>query len=371
MPSPDPNASPTPAAPRHELRVLAGAQRGASLDLAAGRRWRIGGAWDCDVRLHGVAAAAEFELQADGVAWHALAEGLEVDGTPLPAGQSRRVPWLRPVVLDGTPLAVGPCGDAGWAALFDTTPKAAAAAPAAPPRPAASPRHPQRWGRWLVTGGAAVVAASLSMLALAVVITPAPPSLQQQAQRAEALLRSAGFTAVSVAAESGRVVVDGYFDTDAQRTRAEQLIASLGLQAQMRVWVNETVVRAVQDVYRVHGVQADVQAVGPGSLRVRTALADTSALPEVERSVRRDVQGLSRLDTANEPPPHRPSAVPALDDPGKRVAGIVAGAEPYVVTADGTRYFVGAMLPTGHRILAIAGTRVELEREGQLASLTF
>jgi type III secretion protein D len=209
------------------------------------------------------------------------------------------------------------------------------------------------------------------MLALAVVIAPTPPTPQQQAQRAEALLRSAGFTAVTVGAESGQVVVDGYFETDAQRTRAEQLMATLGLQPQMRVWVNETVVRAVHDVYRVHGVQAEVQAVGPGSLRVHTALADTTGLPEIERSVRRDVQGLSRLDTHNQPPPHRPSAVPALDDPGKRVAGIVASAEPYVVTADGTRYFVGAMLPTGHRIVAIAGTRVDLEREGQATALVF
>jgi type III secretion protein D len=53
------------------------------------------------------------------------------------------------------------------------------------------------------------------------------------------------------------------------------------------------------------------------------------------------------------------------------VAGIVASAEPYVVTADGTRYFVGAMLPTGHRIVAIAGTRVDLEREGQATALVF
>ncbi len=266
------------------------------------------------------------------------------------------------MTLAGTPLAVGPRGSAGWAPLFGGTDMAP---------PAVAPPRPGRWGRWLVTGGAAVVAASLSMWALAVVITPAPPSLEQRAQRAEALLRSAGFIAVTVGVQEGQVVVDGYLDTDAQRTRAEQMLAGQGLLPQMRVWVNQIVTRAVQDVYRVNGVQAEVQAIGPGAMRVRTALTDPAPLQQIEQKVRRDVHGLTRLEAHNAPPPPQPSPIPALDNPGKRVASIVAGALPYVVTADGTRYFVGAMLPTGHRILGIDGSRVDLEREGQTSALVF
>jgi type III secretion protein D len=106
-------------------------------------------------------------------------------------------------------------------------------------------------------------------------------------------------------------------------------------------------------------------------MRVRTALADPAPLAGIERLVRRDVPGLHSLQPINEPPRHTPSPIPALDDPGKRVASIVAGAEPYVVTVDGTRYFVGAMLPTGHRIELIDGSRVELEREGERSAIVF
>ncbi len=63
------------------------------------------------------------------------------------------------------------------------------------------------------------------------------------------------------------------------------------------------------------------------------------------------------------PPP------PVVDDPGKRIASIVPGNPAYIVTADGARYFVGAMLPTGHRITAIAGQRVSLERDGEAIAL--
>ena len=60
-----------------------------------------------------------------------------------------------------------------------------------------------------------------------------------------------------------------------------------------------------------------------------------------------------------------------ITDPGKRVAAIVPGDPAYVVTADGTRYFEGAMLPTGHRILAILSDRVQIERDGTASTLNF
>jgi type III secretion protein D len=45
------------------------------------------------------------------------------------------------------------------------------------------------------------------------------------------------------------------------------------------------------------------------------------------------------------------------------------GDPAYIVTADGARYFVGATLPSGHRITAITGQRVSLERAGQATTL--
>jgi type III secretion protein D len=60
-----------------------------------------------------------------------------------------------------------------------------------------------------------------------------------------------------------------------------------------------------------------------------------------------------------------------IDDPGKRVTSIVPGDPAYVVTADGTRYFEGALLPTGHRVAAIRDREVLLERNGTKAPLRF
>ncbi|MBK1614359.1 hypothetical protein CKO44_12865 [Rubrivivax gelatinosus] len=361
----------TPAA--HELRVLDGPQRGARFALEAGRDYRIGRHWGSDVLLRAGGAdsadAAELvlRLQADGRLQLQVTAGSVCCGRRrLAAGQSLLLAPLQALEIDGTRLAAGPADSAAWPELEN-----GGAMPAAAPAPAVVPDRLRRWGRGLRIGGAALAAASLSLLALAMLTSPAAPTAQQRAQRAQALLASAGLGSVSVTAEADGLVVRGYFDTLAQRSRAEQLLAGQGLGARLDVWVNETIVHTIEDVYRVHGVQAEVRPAGAGVMQVHTAVADPAPLAGIERRVRGDVPGLQGLQAVNEPPRRSPSPVPALEDAGKRVASIVAGSEPYVVTADGTRYFVGALLPTGHRIEAIAGSRVELEREGERSAIVF
>lgn len=369
----------------HELRVLDGPQRGALLSLVPGGHYTLGSDWNADIVLRPAGAAdaeaaaeaatASISLQAAGLLLSAQAGSVSADGRALAPGESAFVPWMQVWQVGDSQLAAGPPGP--WA-----DPEAADAAHAAPAATAAAAAGPAKapaaqrvlgWGRRLATTGAAVVAASLSMWAIATAIAPQAPRPEALAQRAQASLHAAGMTAVTVTAQAGvsDPVVEGYLDTHAQRSRAEQLLAAQGLRPRFAVWVNESLAQAVQDVYRVQGVSAQVQTAGPGRVLVTTALSDPTPLAALERAVRRDVQGLNQLDVRNTAPPTAPSPVPAMDDPGKRVSSIVAGAEPYVVTQDGTRYFIGALLPTGHRILAISDGRVELEREGQSVNLVF
>ena len=235
-----------------------------------------------------------------------------------------------------------------------------------------------RWPRRLLTGGGALAAVSVAVLAFVYTTVPTPPSPEQQAQRAEALLHGAAMPRLTVRADpQGALQISGYLETAAQRARAEQLLAADQLprapaaaQAQWQVWVNEAVVGAVQDVFRAKGIQATVEAVGPGAVRVQTSVADPLMLDEVRSTARRDVPGLAALEVHNTVPmaQGRPAVV---DDPGKRVASIVQGDPPYVVTVDGTRYFEGALLPSGHRIAGIEEKQVLLEFNGVRTPLIF
>lgn len=56
--------------------------------------------------------------------------------------------------------------------------------------------------------------------------------------------------------------------------------------------------------------------------------------------------------------------------PGYGAASFVAGDPGFIVTEDGTRWFAGASLPTGHTIIEIGDSSVTVEREGLRDTLT-
>lgn len=352
-----------------ELHVLEGEQQGARTVLPRGQRIIIGGAFDGDVVLRGAGVLGQrIALVADGAALQLqVIEGeIEAGGRRLAAGQSVQLPLDTPVSVGGSRIGVVRVPEPAAAdvpAFEDTSPAVAQL-----PRTVTL----RTWSRRLAGGGAALAAISIGVLAFAYSVAPQPPTAAQQARRAEALLHGAGLQRLAVsAASNGELRIDGYLETTAQRAKAEQIVAGEGLVPRWQVFVNENVASAVQDVFRTHGVAARVEAVGPGAMRVDTTVADPRVLETIRSSARRDVPGLAALELRNDPLPAQGAPTPAIEDPGKRVASIAPGDPPYVVTVDGTRYFEGALLPTGHRIAGIEEHRVVLDFNGVRTALVF
>jgi len=338
----------------YELQVHSGEQQGACSALAEGQAVSVGGGFDSDVVLRGLAAhRIVLTASGDALQLQVLQGEVDVAGQTVAAGQTLQLAIDTPLQLAGTRLGVVRSG-------------AVAAAPAAPPR-----QVPRLWPRRLATAGGALAAVSIGVLAFAYSAAPSAPTTEQQARRAEAVLHGAGLQRLSVRANGSEVRVDGYLETTAQRARAEQLLSAEGIAPRWQVWVNELVASAVQDVFRVHGVAAQVETVGPGAVRVRTHIAEPTLLDGIRSSARRDVSGLAALEILNDPTQAQAGPVAVIDDPGKRVSAIVPGEPPYVVTVDGTRYFEGALLPTGHRIAGIEERQVVLEFHGVRTPLVF
>jgi type III secretion protein D len=134
---------------------------------------------------------------------------------------------------------------------------------------------------------------------------------------------------------------------------------------------SESLAQEVAEVFRIQGVPVSAHLAGPGHVQVKAQLADAAKLARVQDSARRDVRGLERLEVSNQPPPMHKPAPPLIDDPGKRIAALVTGAMAHVVTADGSRYFVGAQLPSGHRIAQVNAQALLLERDGEFSMLSF
>lgn len=233
---------------------------------------------------------------------------------------------------------------------------------------------------WLVGTGALVLlmcAAALQVTAgtaNAGVRAPAAgaPGPEGPAQALAESLAAAGFAGLRV--ESGadgvpRIV--GRLATDAQRTRLAAWVAAQPRALALDVRVDEALAREVAEVFRIQGVPVRATAIGPGRVQVQAQEADAARLARALEAARRDVRGLDALELANQPPPAPKPAPPVVDDPGKRIAALVPGEMAHVVTADGSRYFVGAQLPSGHRITQIDAQALLVERDGEISILSF
>jgi type III secretion protein D len=63
--------------------------------------------------------------------------------------------------------------------------------------------------------------------------------------------------------------------------------------------------------------------------------------------------------------------IKTISDATKRVSSVVAGDPAYIITVDGARYFPGAIMPSGHRLVAIQEQTVVLERNGHQIRIKF
>ncbi|HSW05256.1 SctD/MshK family protein [Aquabacterium sp.] len=360
-----------------ELRVLEGPQAGAKAPLAAGTGCVIASApgpdAGADIVLRGGGAPARVHVTADLA--HGLIEVLEgevrLGDATLPAGA--HAAWSR-----HAPLHVGDSVIAFGLACEDAWPVAAAAGSSPDPAQAGStaldirPPLRRRAEAWLAATGAGVLLACAGSLWMAhVAAAPRPVPVLAASTLTEAL-KASEFAALAATPQAdGRIELRGRLSTQAQRGRLDGWLAARQWTPSLEVLVDEAIAREVTELFRINGIAVQAQAAGPGRIVAEASEADANRLARAEEVVRRDVRGLDKLTLRNTAVPLPPKTPILPDDPNKRIASLVPGEPAYVVTVDGARYFIGALLPSGHRITQIAAQRVVLERDGLLTNLNF
>ena len=121
----------------------------------------------------------------------------------------------------------------------------------------------------------------------------------------------------------------------------------------------------VEEVLRLSDVACDAHYDGNGTVTVRGHLGDPKALATVIQSrAMHEIVGLKRVLAVNLDDRHGSAAPTQVD--GTRIVSAISGDDPYVVTADGSRYYVGAELPQGGRLTGVDGDEVLIERNGQV-----
>lgn len=414
------------------LAVVAGPRAGARRPLVPGQRLSIGFDLDCDVVIrHPSLQGLRASLSMDGeeVRLHIERGQANLLGLAVPEGRSIVLPRWVPVALGEAMIAVGSEQERGWASCRrlarqlaeeraiepgESLPQDADGADRVPVidarqgaegrlglagvDPEASSALSEGWRR--ATGGASTAAvaagrrlawqvpiAAAVCLALALAVAMLSPKVRaiaggearvgvppsEAADRVRVALADLGLSSLRIERMAdGTPVVRGLVDTDAQRARISGDVARLGVRAFVEVVSGEQLERQVADVLRVKGLPGKVRHLGRGVIEAQVGEADPERVRRTEEAVRRDVAGLVglRLQFTPRAPAPVAAAPKAPEDPAKRVVSVAYGPNGHVVTADGARYFVGALLPSGHRIVRIADGEVELSRDGQTTRLS-
>jgi len=362
-----------------ELRVLEGPQGGARARLSAGLACVLaaeadghGAGADIVLREERV-APARVRVQADltQATLEVLAGEVRLGEQTLAVGQ--QATWMphAPLKIGSSVVAFGRACDDDW------KPGAPAAGIAAEPphdeEPAPTPTPLRRRAEvWLASLGAGVLLSCVGALWMAHVAAAPAPAATDPAAALVTALRGSAFTALEASRSAdGRITLRGRVSTQAQRALLDAWLTERRLAPTVEVWVDEAVAQDVTEVFRVNGVAVRTQLTGPGRIAAEAAEPDAAKLNRATEVVRRDVRGLLALEVRNTAKPPPPPATPLSDDPGKRIASLVPGEPAYLVTADGSRYFLGALLPSGHRVMQIAKSSLTLELNGQQLILNF
>lgn len=372
------------------LEIVAGPRAGARIRIEAGHALRIGCAFDDDVvirhpSVQGVRALLSRDAQ--GVRLQVESGTVVLLGIPVEAGRTIRLPQGVPFAIGESLLAVGPDTGGGWAScrrlarqlLADRVDPSSMERVRDPQVGLAStdaPREASRSGssRWwrvpvlLLVPGIVALAALLSFRAPPGAGPVADP-LATQALRT--VLADEGLSHLKIqVTTSGGMALQGMVDRDADRARLAERLVQAGVAARLDLGTGEQLARQVGDVLRLNGVAAQVRHIGRGVVEARFVDPGSTRREQVESAVRRDVPGLGGLVVETSAAPDVVAKPPRTAlDAGKRVMNVVYGPRGYVVTADGTRYFEGAFLPSGDRITRISSDEVHLERDGKTSRL--
>jgi type III secretion protein D len=356
-----------------ELRVLEGPQAGARAPLAAGAPCLLatgadsgGDPADIVLRDDGDAVRVRITVGAGQALVEVMHGSVTLDDKPLASGNAAVWAMHAPLRIGASLVAFGRADEEVWPDDAPTEPPADESV--APFEPPAAPTPRRRAPPWLVPLGIVLAVASAGLLGLVHVVSAERPAAPTVTLATE--LKDSEWAALTTTQDaSGQLELRGRLATLAQRTRLDAWLAMRQFMPLVNVQVDEAIARDVTDVFRVNGVAVKASVQGPGRIVAEAAEPDAERLARAEGVVQRDVRGLEHLSVLNRAVPKPPPPPPVVDDPGKRIASLVPGDPAYLVTADGARYFVGALLPSGHRITQIAGQRVTLERDGQASTL--
>lgn len=376
------SAAPLVLPATHVVRVIGGRLAGKDYPLRGGERLCIGHGLANDIVLRGAGTRGSVvELCRDGdTAMLRVVEGrVELLGRCLEAGEEAQLPGYLPFRIGEFVLAHGARDSARW----DEAGRVAASRAAAPVEPLPAPGLADRLARigrerWRdmevqVRGPRLALAAASGLLivAAAALLQADFAASRQEPASFEDQLAKAGIDGLAVAKSgTGGLVVSGVVAGEGEMERLRLLAADAAVPVTLDVDTSAGLASAASEILQAQGVDAAVEAIpaAPHALSVAAAFMPANRQAELTQVLKRDLPGLQRV-TYRVDDARGGNALQAFFGAGATGMATLVPDPGYIVTADGARWFPGAVLPTGHTLVSIGKDSVRFEKDGRTEDL--
>jgi type III secretion protein D len=362
------------------LKLLSGRLSGKAYPLDGRKRVSIGHGLANDVVLRGAGTrdcAIELELNPDTAQLRVLQGQVELLGRTLAAGEQAVLPAYLPFRLGEYLVAHGAPVSPRWedANKIADTPCGVAVGPLQAPRlidrmldmgRAHVGRVDRKMARLALGAGCAGLLCVAAAEPLGTLVTG------QSGDKAALTraVRQAGFSGVTVGeAPGGALSIGGVVRDEEELARLRALATQHGDGVIVDAQTGPQLASAATDILQGKGVAARVSPAQPGALVVRAGYMPADRQAQVRADLRKDLPAVRqvgfRVDDSLDASPLQSF----FTQSGAGLATIVAD-PAHIVTADGSHWFPGATLPTGHHLVSVAPNAVTFEKDGRMERIT-
>ena len=374
---------PTPPVTALKLRVLNNRLAGAEHRLHIGKNIRVGHSFENDVVLRGKNTAGlslELHVGPDVTVLRMLTGSTEVLGRQLVAGEEMPLPSYLPVQLGEFAFAVGADDQLRWreAENIAVTLEQRQLMETALPRAELSERVATRLDpvrtRFPIPGSKILLAIGAAITLFLATVGAVLGYSNMQANDPDNMKRTmaaAGFTGMDVKPDpaSENMVISGVLKDDKEVASLQALVDQNFPGALVEVETTDALALAATDILKAQKVDAEAKTMRRGAINVTSEFLPADKQAELSAMLRKELPHLKSVQFTMDASRGPNDLQYFFNNTEYGAAAFVSGDPSYIATADGTKWFSGGILPTGHKIVRVEPKALILERNGRIETL--
>jgi type III secretion protein D len=376
------------------LRVIGGRQDGAQYRLARGIRVTLGHGFNHDIILRtpgtkGLSLTLEYD---EALASVTLVSGYaDILGRAIALGETAKLPLYVPIGFGDVAVAIGDQASDRWAetssisvAVEASTAPVAASEATVTAKPSVNDSVNEVATQLMTRGQALsdrlnlekrwpVIALAVATLLLSVLIFPLVSGWIGEETNGKAAverrLASVGFGELAVTEKAdGGVLITGLVKNDAALAKLSTIAAKYQ-NVEIDVDTMDSLAASAQGILLAQNIDAEVRPGRDRTLVVEAEYLPTDRQQELAAMIRRDIPIITNITFKTSDARGGQDLQYFFSNPEFGLATYVDGDPAYIKTADGSTWFKGAQVPTGHVITGIGNGSIQFERAGRIEIL--